>query len=121
MEQKREPSYYFNSLSLEEQRKMYPTAFGSVLFHMYKNLNRFVNEMRATRFIFYKDRYYIYRGDAIVFKAPQTRSQAELSKFTPEEREKLGEGTAAAMVAFFKAIPLIIETDDHVQKFMRIK
>jgi hypothetical protein len=110
VEQKREPSYYFNSLSLEEQRKMYPRAFGSVLFNMYQNLNTFVNEMRATRFVFYTNRYYIYRGDTVVFKPPH------LDDTSHEDI-----GTATAMLAFFHIIPLIVETDDHVQQFMRIK
>jgi hypothetical protein len=121
MEQKREPSQYFRSLTTEEKQKMYPTAFGSSLFNMYQNIDSYVNERRTTHLIFYRDRYYVYKGDNIVSKGPRLISQEVLSKFTPEEKDDAIKASTAAMLAFFHIIPLIVETDDHVQQFMRIK
>jgi hypothetical protein len=99
------PSDYFNSLETEKQRNLYPTMFGSTLFNMYQNIDRYVEEMKATRLVLHRDRYYIYKRGEVVFKALPEDFEPTLLKFPAE---------------LHKVIPLIIDTDDHVKQYMRI-
>jgi hypothetical protein len=114
------PSDYFNSLETEKQRNLYPTMFGSTLFNMYQNIDRYVEEMKATRLVLHRDRYYIYKRGEVVFKALPEDFEPTLLKFPAELHEKIRRGAASGILSFFKVIPLIIDTDDHVKQYMRI-
>lgn len=83
MEQKRDPSQYFRSLTTEEKQKMYPTAFGSSLFNMYQNIDRYVNEIKARRLVFYKDKYYIHTANDFVYKTSVEDAEPAVLKFEP--------------------------------------